>query len=109
MDGETDRLDAGKLPGEAVGGDSLVEIDAELIPFLSGRDLGMGARVDVRIDSDRDRRDPAPCAGDLAQLAQLRHRLDVNLVDLGVERRLELGSGLTPPREKNPLRRHTGR
>src|SRR5271166_4327169 len=108
VDSKTDRLNAGKLSRETVGGNHLIEIDAELILFQPSRNFGVGARVDVRIDPDRDRRDPASCAGDLAQLAQLRHRLDVDLVDLGVERRLELGSGLAHPREKDPLRRHTG-
>ena len=34
MNGETHRLDAGKLCGEAIGGDRVAEIDAELVSFM---------------------------------------------------------------------------
>ena len=108
VDGKTDRLNAGELARETVGGNHFTEIDAELTLFQPSRNFGVGARVDVRIDPDRDRRDPAASAGDFAQPAQLRHRFDVDLVDLGVERRLEFALGLADPREQDPLRRHAG-
>jgi hypothetical protein len=67
----------------------------------------VGARINVGIDPDCDRCDPATCACDLAQPAQLRHRFDVDLVDAGVERSLELGARLADPRKDDLLRRHT--
>ena len=59
MHRKPDRLDAGQRSGEAVGRDRVVDIDAELVLFLAGRDLGVGQRIDIGIDPDRDRRDPA--------------------------------------------------
>ena len=42
MHRKPDRLDAGKLAGEAVGGNRLVEFDAEFVLLPAGRDLGVG-------------------------------------------------------------------
>ena len=49
-----DRLDAGQRSGKSVGLDRVVDVDAELVLFLAGRDLGVGQRVDIGIDPDRD-------------------------------------------------------
>src|SRR5713101_839049 len=40
MDRETNRLDARKLSGKAIGGDRRTEIDPKFIRFHAGRDLG---------------------------------------------------------------------
>ena len=54
------------------------------------------------------RRDPASRAGDFAQTAQLRHRLDVDLMNAGSERRRHLGRRLADPGKDDPLGRHAG-
>src|SRR6516164_6264512 len=108
MNRKADWLDTRKFCAETVGINRLADIDAELILLHAGRKFGVGARVDVRIDSYRDRDYPAACVGELAKPAQLRHRFDVDLVDPGVDRRFELAGGLADPREQDPLRRHAG-
>ena len=47
-------------------------------------------------------------AGDLAQPAQLRHRLDIDLMNAGGERRRHLGRRLADPRKDDPLGRDAG-
>ena len=50
----------------------------------------------------------APRRRHLAQLAQLGDRLDIDLVDVGVERGGKLGAGLADPGEDDALRRNAG-
>lgn len=94
MHGEADRLDAGQLGGEAIGVQHLVMKDAEFVFFAAGRDVAVGACVDIRVDSDRHPRRAALRRRERAQLAQFGERLDVDLVDAGGERRRQLGAGL---------------
>ena len=61
MHGEPDRLDAGQRGGEPIGGRRLAEVDAEFVLLSAGRDLGVGPRIDIGIDAERDRRGPAAC------------------------------------------------
>ena len=60
MHRKADRLDAGKLAGELVCGNRLVKFDAEFVLLPAGRDLGVGMRVDIRVDPDRDRARSGP-------------------------------------------------
>ena len=94
MDSEPDRLDAGELSSKSIGGARRFEIDPEFILFPTGRDFGVSAGVDVRIDSNCHRSNLPPCGGDLAQPAQLGHRFDIDLVNLGGHRSLQLDSRL---------------
>jgi hypothetical protein len=68
----------------------------------------VGVGIDIRVDPDPDPRDPALCAGDVAQPAQLRQRLDINLMNVGSKRCPHLDRRLADPREDDPLRRHAG-
>ena len=108
MHRKADRLDAGKLAGELVCSNRLVNFDAEFVLLPAGRNLGVGMGVDIRVYPDRDPRDPAPRTGDFAQPAQLRHRLDIDLMDAGIERRCHLGRRFADPGEDDPLGRHAG-
>ena len=67
MHRNADWLDAGQRSGKSVGLDRVVDVDAELVFFLSGRDLGVGQRIDIGIDPDRDLRGRAARRGDRAQ------------------------------------------
>ena len=49
-----------------------------------------------------------PRRGDFAQPAQLRHQLDIDLMDAGVERRCQLAARFADPGEDDPLGRHAG-
>ena len=54
MDGKAHRADAGQRGGKAIGGDCFVRVDPEFVLFFAGRDLGVGLRVDVGIDPERN-------------------------------------------------------
>ena len=60
--------------------------DAELVGRESRGDIGMGARVDVRVDAQRHRRDLAHRARDGVQPLDLGIALDVEAADAGGER-----------------------
>ncbi len=108
MHRKADRFDAEEFIGQSVCGYRLVQFYAEFVLFPARRDLGVGVGIDVRVDPDPDPRDPAWCAGDVAQPTQFRQRLDIDLVNVGSKRRLHLGHRFADPREYNPLRRHAG-
>src|SRR5579863_2159041 len=108
MDGETDRLDARKLGGEAIGGGNILVRDAELVALASGRDAIMAADVDIGIDPDRDRHRATGCRCDGTQPPQFRHRLDVELMDVASDRAFELGPRLADAGEDDPLGRDAG-
>src|ERR1700724_1333765 len=78
---KADRFDARELTSELVCSNRLVNFDAKFVLFPARRDLGVGMGVDIRVYPDRNRRDPASRTGDFAQPAQLRDRLDVDLMD----------------------------
>ena len=63
MDGEPDRLErrAARACGRRRRG-RMRQIDAELVLLPAGRDLGVGPRIDVGIDAERDRRASCPSA-----------------------------------------------
>src|SRR3984893_8237721 len=70
MHRQTDRLDTRQFVGQAKGFAGLLDIDAEFVFPLAGGDLGVGHRVDVRVDPDADADGPATRCGDLAEPAQ---------------------------------------
>ena len=65
--------------------------DAELVLGLAGRDLGMGAGIDIRVDAQRNPRGPAGLDRELREQFQLRFGLDVDTEDVGGERGAQLG------------------
>ena len=67
MHGEPDGRDPGERRGETVGRRRLVEFDAEFVFFFAGGDLGVGQRVDIGVDPERDRRRAAELGRDGAQ------------------------------------------
>ena len=108
MHGKSDRLDPRQIGGKAIGGHRLAMRDAEFVLLAAGRDVAVGLCVDIGIDPDRDpRRVPRAAASSLSRCSS-GTELDIDLVDVCVERRLELGTGLADPREKNALRGHAG-
>ena len=54
MHREADRLDPGQFGGEAVRLGRIADVDAEFVLLPAGRDFGVGHRVDVRVDPERD-------------------------------------------------------
>ena len=86
--------------------------DAELVLGLAGRDLGVGAGIDVGIEAERDPRRRPFDVGEPGQSQEFRLGFDVEAVDAFVERQRQLGFGLADAREGDPAgpaRRRRGR
>ena len=63
-----------------------LDVDAELGLLHAGGNIGMGLRIDVRVDAQADRRLFADAGGDLVERGQFLVGLDVEHQDAGVER-----------------------
>ena len=87
-------LDAGQGGRLAVDGAGARDRDAELRLGLAGGDLGVGQRVDVRVDPQADRRDPAALGRDAGDHRQLGLGFDVEAEDGLVEGKRDLGRAL---------------
>ncbi len=68
----------------------------------------MGQRIDVRIDPDCDLGRRAARRRDGAEPVQFGNRLDVDLVDTGIERGVKLGTCLADAGEDDLVRRDAG-
>ncbi len=97
---------AGERAGAGVDFAGARDRHAELVLRLAGRNLGVGARVDVRIDADGDRSDRAAGRGDRGERFELRLRLDVEAEDLLVEPEDHLGPRLADAGKNDSLARH---
>ncbi len=76
------------LPAEVA---RFVNRDAELVGLEARRDVRMAARVDVRIDADRDPRACLPRAREGVDALELAFRLGVDRLDAEVDRLRQLG------------------
>ena len=83
--------------GAQVRGLGVAQRNAELVLGEPGRDVGMRARVDVRIHAQRDPRAHAERAGRRVEQLELSERFDVEARDVGRERRVHLRRGLAGP------------
>src|SRR5690606_40384197 len=87
---DADDLEAGKRGCPPVQGFGFLEGHPELVFAQTGGDVGMRARVDVRIDSQGNRR-PAPQAlRDPVDALELGGGFDVDAADVGGNRLLDL-------------------
>ena len=84
------------------------ERNAELVLGLAGRDLGVGAGIDVGIDPHRDPRGPPGLDGEPRQQFQLGLGFDVDAENVGGQRRAQLGFGLADAGEQDLFRRNAG-
>ena len=96
----------GARPGEHLAGAR--DRHAELVLRLAGRDLGVGAGVDIRIDADGDRGDRAARRGDRRQRLELGLGFDIEAEDVLVEPEGHLGPGLADAGEDDPVAGHAG-
>ncbi|NBN93819.1 MAG: hypothetical protein EBV35_08335, partial [Betaproteobacteria bacterium] len=101
--------DAGSLDWDIVGpvcesgdflarGRHLALAEGDLLAILSAGAYGM-RRIDIRVDAERDRRRRTVRLGHLVDARQLGCRLNVEALDVGLERLLDLGAGLAHPGE----------
>ncbi|MNS67799.1 hypothetical protein D3C72_1010610 [compost metagenome] len=105
-------LDVGHGRRLAVDGGRLLDGDAELVLLEAGGDIGVSARIDIRVDPYRDPRLLAHAASDPVQALQLGFRLQVEAEDLFLQREAHLGLALgdagedhlgrIPPRRQHP-------
>ena len=83
--------------------------DAELVFFLTGRDLGVRSGINIRINTQRgDRRLPLG-RRDLGEDNAFFLQLNIELADADVESLFQLGTGLAHARENDVFRLHTRR
>jgi len=105
MHRQADRLDPRQFRREPIGLAGVFDIDAEFVLLFAGGDLGVGQRVDVGVDPQRDAGGLTPGNGDLAEPPQFGDRLDIDLVDSGGKRRLQLLPRLADAGEDDMPRR----
>ncbi|MOA00335.1 hypothetical protein D3C78_1196930 [compost metagenome] len=82
--------------------------NAELVFFLAGGNLGVGARVHVRIDAEGDMRPLAHFHGAQVKDFQLRLGFDVEAVDAGFQRVIHFRHGLADAGKHDAACRHAG-
>src|SRR5690606_31464177 len=108
MDCESAHLEA-RHRGEArVDFGRAADRNTELVVGLAGRDLVVGAGVDVRVDAQRAARPLTPSLGDRRKLRAFFLRLDVELADPGIEPLHQLTRSLADAREYDVVGGHSG-
>ena len=100
--------EAGQGPRAGVDGARAGERNAELVFRSSGGDLGVRARVDVRIDAKGEARDASARRGDLRERLQLRLGFDVEAENILLERQRHFGAGLADAGKNDLVRGHAG-
>ena len=81
---------------------------AEFVLGLASRDLGVGLRIDVGIDADRDVGAAILVGGDGGKKLELRLRFNVDAENTVLDRERELVLGLADAGEHNFCRRNAG-
>jgi hypothetical protein len=95
-------------------GDALIDFaraligNAELVLALTSRDLGVRARIDVRIDADGDAGCEAHVASDHRETFEFGFALDVETLDTGGEALAHFGDGFCDAREDDLFGRNAG-
>ena len=105
---QTHRGDSGECHGLFIERGNLGRRDAEFVLGEAGCDLGMRARVDVRVDAERHRRGAAEVLRYACERAQLIGALDIDLADAGGERMRQLLLRLADAGEDDALGRNPG-
>ncbi len=103
MDGDTLHPEAGQATRMIIGRDGDVEGDAELVVGGAGRDLGVGAGIDVRVDPEGDGRRHAQPGGDSGEHLRLLDRFDIELAEPALKRLGHFRGGLADAREDDVL------
>ena len=95
-DMHVDAADTQPREGAGVGVDVAGARDrhAKLVLRLAGGDLGVGARVDIGIDADGDRRNSAAPRSHPGQRFEFRLGFDIEAVNVLVEPEVHLGQRL---------------
>src|SRR6516162_9996462 len=82
--------------------------DGEFILGFAGCDLGVGFRIDVGIDPNRDVGGPPLASRNRREELELRLRLDIDAQDAGIDRSGEFGRALPDAGEHDPVGRNAG-
>ena len=94
MDGDAGDREPGKRARPIISGARAIDRHAELVVRRAGRDLCVGARVDVRVHAERDRCLTAETDGDGRQHLRLLDRFEVEQGKAAGERFLHFRLGL---------------
>ena len=98
-----------ELGGAGIDIAGAADRDAELVLCLAGRDLGVGPRIDVRIDAQRNVGAAAFARRDGGQQVELGFRFDVDAQDAGSTASASSASLLPTPENMIFSRRDAGR
>ena len=99
---DAEHVEVRQRGGQPVHAQGFLVRDAELVLAQAGGDVGVGARVDVGVHAQRDRRPPSERTGDLVQPPQLALRFDVEAAHADLERALHLRARLADAGEHDP-------
>ena len=108
MDVDAGDLDALHLRRAGVDLAGVLQRNAELVLRLAGRDLGVRAGIDVRVDAHGNAGGVAGLLREARQQIEFGLGLDVEAVDVGCERGAQLGLGLADAGEHDFPRRDAG-
>ena len=103
-----DDAQPGQGGGALIGGQGLIVGDAEFVALQPGGDVGVGARVHVRIDAQADGGEEFVLLGDLADLLQLGQAFDVEAADAAFEGQQDFGAGFAHAGEDDFFRLGAG-
>ena len=79
-----------------------------MLSFRAGGDIGMRAGIDVRVDSQGNRRNATQLPGDVVDAIEFRFRLDIETADAGLQRLPDLAPVFARPGKNRLLRGAAG-
>ena len=98
---DADRFEGIHSVGLPIQASCRVHIDTKFILAQSGRNIGVRARIDVRVDPYRDGGNGPRISRDLGQHMELGFGLDIEALDAELEASPHLRSGFANPRKNN--------
>src|SRR5439155_5455989 len=96
---DADDIDIAHSGGALVNGLDVIERDAELVFARTGGDVIVGARIDIGIHTQRDRRTQIFFAGDPINRLEFRFALDVEALNTLLQRIFDFLARLADSRE----------
>ncbi len=106
---DADDAHALELRGAGIDFARAADRNAEFVLGLAGRDLGVGLRIDIGIDADRNVGGAALGRGDAGEQFELRLGFDIDAENVLLDGERQFARGLADAGEHDLVRRHAGR